>query len=58
MSFDAIDRRFRRPEPIRLECTECGGTNGTATRVDLPDEPVLCDQCAYHARINSMWAGL
>lgn len=57
MSFDAIDRQFRRKEPIKLECTGCSRTTSDVrTRHGIEDEPVLCDAC-HAVKLAEIWGG-
>jgi hypothetical protein len=55
--FDAIDKRFRPKEPLKLECVDCGETpDNVARRPGLRDEPLLCDTCATQRQIDE-WGG-
>lgn len=63
MGFDAIDRQFRRPEPVKLECVRCGSTDrvemscsvacfdGATQKMTVvtPSQPL----CFAHQRDNS-----
>lgn len=59
MGFDAIDRQFRRKEPIKLECTDCNGTADVTMRkyYGLPDLIPLCAKCC-DIRENEIWYGI
>ena len=57
MSFDRIDRQFRNPAPVKLECSECSTTTADVkTRDDIDGNPVLCASCCYFKRMES-WGG-
>lgn len=63
MGFDAVDRRYRKPEPIKLECARCGSTDRVemscsvacfnhstgALELTFPSVPL----CRAHQRDNS-----
>ena len=61
MSFDAIDRQFKRQQPVKIECLCCGTTEGVEMKSsrtayhfdgpenspDNPNRPIpLCRLCA------------
>lgn len=57
MTFDAIDRKYRRKAPIALECTECECTTpDVRTRQGIEDDPVLCDAC-HAVKLAESWGG-
>jgi hypothetical protein len=49
MGIDDVDRLFRKPAPIRLECEHCGDTEGNVRRREhwfyTDTEAVLCVTC-------------
>jgi hypothetical protein len=48
MGFDAIDKRFRKPGPIKLECSHCGCTDDAVRGRyldDADDTTPLCADC-------------
>lgn len=51
--FDRVDKQFRQPAPIKLECVLCGSTDEAATTwaggLGCPAEVPLC---AAHRRMN------
>jgi hypothetical protein len=49
MGFDQVDRQFRPPQPIKLECQWCRSTDDTVKARPHPayeTDFVLCDACA------------
>jgi hypothetical protein len=45
--FDRIDREFRGPKPVKLECEHCGQTDDVKVRSNMfrDAEAALCTRC-------------
>lgn len=69
MGFDAVDRQFKRSEPIKLECLGCGTTEGVEMRSSMtayhwdgtgedPNRPWPgCERCGedYFRDMQAQW---
>ena len=57
MGFDFIDRQFRKPGPIALECTTCQSIKDVQSRdIAEADKVPLCQVCYDEWLLSKTWS--